>query len=109
MENPMSQKFLEASGVSVCLVNARHLKNVPGRKTDVKDAVWRQRLFSFGLLNASFRPDQQVGAIRAVMRHRANLVEQASSHVQRMQKALTQMNLLLHTVIADIAGKSGQC
>lgn len=100
-------QILEAHGISVCLVNARHLKNVPGRKTDVQDAVWLQRLFSFGLLNASFRPAQQICAIRTVMRHRANLVEQASAHVQRMQKSLTQMNVLLHTVISDITGKSG--
>ena len=100
-------QILEAQGLLVCLVNARHLKNVPGRKTDVKDAVWLQRLFSFGLLNASFRPEQQICAIRTVMRHRATLVEQASSHVQRIQKSLTQMNVLLHTVIADIVGKSG--
>jgi transposase len=100
-------QILEAHGLSVCLVNARHLKNVPGRKTDVLDAVWLQRLFSFGLLNASFRPDQQICALRTVMRHRANLVEQASSHVQRMQKSLTQMNVLLHTVISDITGRSG--
>jgi len=100
-------QILEAQGIAVCLVNARHLKNVPGRKTDVKDAVWLQRLFSFGLLNASFRPEQQICAIRTVMRHRATLVEQASSHVQRLQKSLTQMNVLLHTVIADIVGKSG--
>lgn len=100
-------EILEAHKIDVCLVNARHLKNVPGRKTDVKDAVWIQRLFSFGLLNASFRPKQQICAIRTVMRHRANLVEQASSHVHRLQKSLTQMNVLLHTVIADIVGKSG--
>jgi transposase len=100
-------QILEAQEISVCLVNARHLKNVPGRKTDVKDAVWLQRLFSFGLLNASFRPQQQICAIRTVMRHRANLVEQASAHVQRMQKSLTQMNVLLHTVISDITGRSG--
>jgi transposase len=100
-------QILEAHEISVCLVNARHLKNVPGRKTDVKDAVWLQRLFSFGLLNASFRPEQQICAIRTVMRHRANLVEQASAHVQRMQKSLTQMNILLHTVISDITGRSG--
>ena len=100
-------QILEARGIPVCLVNARHLKNVPGRKTDVKDALWLQRLFSFGLLNASFRPQQHICAIRTVMRHRATLVEQASAHVQRMQKSLTQMNVLLHTVISDITGKSG--
>jgi transposase len=100
-------QILEAKEISVCLVNARHLKNVPGRKTDVKDSVWIQRLFSYGLLNASIRPEQQICAIRTVMRHRANLVEQATSHVQRMQKSLTQMNILLHTVIADLTGKSG--
>lgn len=100
-------QILEAQGIPVCLVNARHLKNVPGRKTDVKDAVWLQRLFSFGLLNASFRPKQHICAIRSLMRHRATLVELSSSHVQRMQKSLTQMNLLLHTVISDLVGKSG--
>lgn len=100
-------QILESRGISVCLVNARHLKNVPGRKTDVKDSVWIQRLFTFGLLNASFRPEQQICSIRTVMRHRANLVEQATSHIQRMQKSLTQMNVLLHQVISNITGKSG--
>lgn len=100
-------QILEASKISVCLVNARHLRNVPGRKTDVSDSIWLQRLFCFGLLRASFRPDQQICSIRSIMRHRANLVEQASSHVQRMQKSLTQMNVLLHNVISDIVGKSG--
>lgn len=100
-------QILEARGVSVCLVNARHIKNVPGHKTDVKDSVWLQRLFSFGLLKASFRPEQQICSIRSIMRHRACLVEQASSHVQRIQKSLTQMNVLLHTVISNITGKSG--
>ena len=100
-------QILEDRGFDVCLVNARHVKNVPGRKTDVADCQWLQYLHSVGLLRASFRPPQQVCAVRSLVRHRDAQVKMASSHVQHMQKALTQMNLQLHHVIADIAGATG--
>ena len=99
--------ILEERGIEVCLVNARHLKRVPGRKTDVLDCEWLQYLHSVGLLRGSFHPPEAVGAVRTVLRHRASLVQMASSHVQHMQKALTQMNLQLHHVISDITGKTG--
>ena len=100
-------QILEASGFQVCLVNARHVKNVPGRKTDVSDCQWLQYLHSVGLLRASFRPAQAVCAVRSVLRHREGLVQIASTHIQRMQKALNQMNLQLHHVISDITGLTG--
>jgi transposase len=100
-------QILEARGLEVCLVNARHVKNVPGRKTDVSDCQWLQYLHSVGLLQASFRPPAHVCAVRSLWRHRGNLVRYASSHVLHMQKALTQMNLQLHNVISDLTGKTG--
>jgi transposase len=100
-------QILEASGFELFLVNARHLKNVPGRKTDVADCQWLQYLHSAGLLRASFRPLQAVCAIRSILRHREGLVQIASTHVQHMQKALDQMNLQLHHVISDITGLTG--
>ena len=100
-------QILEDRGFEVCLVNARHVKNVPGRKTDVADCQWLQYLHSVGLLRGSFRPPQQVCAVRSLVRHRDSLVKMASAHVQHMQKALTQMNLQLHHVIADIIGTTG--
>jgi transposase len=86
-------QILEARGIEVCLVNARHVKNVPGRKTDVLDCQWLQYLHSVGLLHASFRPNQAVCALRVLLRHRDNLVRLSSVHIQHMQKALSQMNL----------------
>ncbi len=100
-------QILEARGLEVCLVNARHAKNVPGRKTDVCDCQWLQYLHACGLLRASFRPPQQVCAVRSLLRHRDSLVTYSASHVQHMQKALTQMNLHLHHVITDLTGKTG--
>jgi transposase len=100
-------QILEQRGFEVCLVNARHVKNVPGRKTDVSDCQWLQYLHSVGLLQASFRPAQQVCALRSLLRHRDSLVQMASAYAQRMQKALDQMNLQLHHVISDITGVSG--
>ena len=98
---------LEERGIDVCLVNARHLKRVPGRKSDVLDCEWLQYLHSVGLLQGSFHPPEAVAAVRTVLRHRTSLVQMASSHVQRMQKALTQMNVQLHHVISDITGMTG--
>jgi transposase len=100
-------QILNDAGFDVCLVNARHYKNVPGRKTDVCDAAWLQYLHSVGLLVASFRPAQEICAIRSITRHRETLLRQAGEHVQRMQKALDEMNLHLHHVIDDLTGKTG--
>jgi transposase len=90
-------QILEARGFKVFLVNAHHVKNVPGRKSDVSDCQRLQHLHSVGLLRASFRPPQAVCQLRALMRHRDNLVQIAATHVQHMQKAPDQMNLQLHT------------
>jgi transposase len=103
---PLMQ-ILEDRGLNVYLVNAKHVKNVPGRKTDVSDCQWLQYLHSVGLLRASFRPDQEICAIRSLWRHRDSLVEMATCHVQHMQKALDQMNLQIHHVISDITGSTG--
>jgi transposase len=100
-------QVLEERGFEVCLVNAQHLKNVPGRKTDVSDCQWIQQVHSLGLLNASFRPAQQVCAVRSLVRHREGLVQAATQQVLLMQKALDQMNLQLHHVLSDITGVSG--
>lgn len=100
-------QILEDRGFEVCLVNARHVKNVPGRKTDVADCQWLQYLHSVGLLRGSFRPPQQVCAVRSLVRHRDTLIKMASVHAQHMQKALTQMNIQIHHVIADIMGTTG--
>ena len=100
-------EILEARGLDVVLVNARHVKNVPGRKTDVVDCQWIQELHSVGLLRGSFRPTAAIAALRAYLRHRETLVQSAATHVQRMQKALVQMNLQLPVVISDITGVTG--
>lgn len=100
-------QILEDRGIEVFLVNARHVKNVPGRRTDVCDCQWLQFLHSVGLLRASYRPEQEVCAIRSLLRHRESLVQMAATHVHHMQKALDQMNLQLHHVISDITGQTG--
>jgi transposase len=100
-------EILERRGFEVKLVNAHHVKNVPGRKTDVLDCQWLQRLHSYGLLEGAFRPPDQVCVLRAYIRQRMNLVRYAASHIQHMQKALSQMNLLLHNVVSDITGVTG--
>jgi transposase len=100
-------ELLDARGFTVFLVNARDAKHVPGRKTDVSDAQWLQRLHSYGLLRASFRPKGQIAELRAYVRQRERLLEYAASHIQHMQKALTEMNLQLHHVVADITGSTG--
>ncbi len=103
---PLMQ-LLEDRGLEVYLVNAKHVKNVPGRRTDVSDCQWLQYLHSVGLLRASFRPAQEVCAVRSLLRHRDSLIEMATCHVQHMQKALDQMNLQIHHVISDITGTTG--
>jgi transposase len=100
-------QVLEDYGFEVCLVNARDYQNVPGRKTDVLDCQWLQYLHAVGLLRASFRPAQEICAVRSLLRHRKNLVEAASQHVQHMQKSLDQMNVQIHRVLSDITGHSG--
>lgn len=100
-------EILEARGLEVRVVNARHLKNVPGRKTDEKDCQWIQRLHSYGLLSGSFRPDAEMCALRAYLRHRASLLEHRAAHIQHMQKALQQMNVQLTQVLSDITGETG--
>ena len=100
-------QILEARGLEVCLVNAHHMKHVPGRKTDIADCQWLQYLHACGLLTASFRPAQSICGLRSLLRHRESLIQAAASHVQRMQKALDQMNLQLHHVISDITGMTG--
>lgn len=100
-------QILEERKIEACLVNAHHLKNVPGRKTDVEDCQWIQHLHSVGLLRGSFRPNQEICAIRSLWRHRDNLIQLATVHLQHMQKALDQMNLQIHHVISDLAGTTG--
>ena len=100
-------QILESRGLEVCLVNARHVKGVPGRKTDIQDCQWLQYLHTVGLLRGSFRPAQAVCTVRSILRHRDNQLKSASRQVLLMQKALTQMNLQLHNVISDVTGVSG--
>jgi transposase len=100
-------ELLESYGFEVKLVDARHVKNVSGRKTDVLDCQWLQQLHTYGLLNGAFRPSEQVCILRSYLRQRAMLIKQASSHIQHMQKALSLMNLQLHNVLSDITGNTG--
>ena len=100
-------EVLEAQGFEALLVNARDVKHVPGRKTDVNDAQWLQQLHQHGLLRGSFRPRDGVVRLRAYLRHRERLVDYAAAHIQHMQKALTQMNVQLHHVVTDITGVTG--
>jgi transposase len=100
-------EILESRGFDVKLVNARHVKNVPGRKSDVLDCQWLQQLHTYGLLRGAFRPAEQVCALRAYVRQRGTLVRISASHTQHMQKALAQMNLQLHNVVSDITGLTG--
>jgi transposase len=100
-------EILEARGLDVVLVNARHVKNVPGRKSDVTDCEWLRELHSVGLLRGSFRPAAEIAALRSYLRHRETLIQSAATTINRMQKALVQMNLQLHVVISDITGATG--
>jgi transposase len=101
-------QVLEQAGLEVVLVNARHVKHVPQRKTDVSDSQWLQQLHSYGLLSASFRPQDEICRLRSLTRHRANLVSAAAAEVQHIQKALLQMNLHLHHVVSDVMGATGR-
>lgn len=99
--------ILEGQGIEVCLVNARHLKNVSGRKSDVADCQWLQQLHTYGLLRGSFHPPDEIRALRALARHREMLVRYRAAHIQHMQKALELMNLKLTLVLSDITGVTG--
>ncbi len=101
-------QILETRGIEVKLVNAKHVRHVPGRKSDQRDCQWLQELHSYGLLSGSFRPEDHVCVLRAYLRHRDDLVRAGASQVQVMQKSLIQMNLLLQNVISDITGLTGR-
>lgn len=103
---PLFQK-LEAAGLEVLLVNARHVRHVPGRKSDCKDCQWLQRLHSYGLFSGSFRPSDDICRLRTLMRHRDNLTKACGAEVQHMQQALSQMNIHLHHVVSDLNGETG--
>src|SRR5215472_1644021 len=100
--------ILEQAGFEVYLVNARETKNLPGRKSDVQESQWLMKLHTYGLLRNSFRPSQEIRVMRTYWRQRNDLVQSASRHILRMQKALTQMNLQLANVLTDISGATGQ-
>jgi transposase len=104
---PLYQK-LEEAGFKVLLVDARQVKHVPGRKSDVQDCQWLQQLHSYGLLWTAFRPEDSICRLRTLQRHRKNLVECGAMWIQHIQKALNEMNLHLHHVLTDISGQSGQ-
>lgn len=100
-------EILESRGLEVLLVDARHVKNVPGRKTDVLDCQWIQQLHTYGLLRGAFRPPEEMVALRSYLRQREGLIASASDCIRHMQKALRQMNLLLDNVVSDITGVTG--
>lgn len=100
-------EMLEERGLEVYLVNAHHIRNVPGRKSDVQDCQWIQRLHRYGLLTASFRPEAEMVVLRTYLRQRAMLIEHRAAHIQHMQKALQQMNVQLTQVLSDLSGVTG--
>ena len=100
-------EVLEQYGLEVFLVNAQHTKNVPGRKTDLQECQWLLKLHAFGLLNHSFQPTDEIRIARSLWRHRGNLVADAGSTIQRIQKVLTEMNIQLSNVLSDLSGVSG--
>ncbi|MGU5795556.1 IS110 family transposase [Aeromonas hydrophila] len=100
-------EILETHGLQVILANARDARAVPGRKTDVNDAQWIQRLHACGLLRASFHPEREIAALRSYLRLRERHLGYAAAHIQHMQKALTHMNLQLQHVVSDITGATG--
>lgn len=100
-------ELLEERGFEVLLVNARQLKNVPGRKTDMRDCQWLQQLHACGLLRGSFRPHESVTRLRSLHRQLQNLVAQRTRFVQWMQRALDQMNVQVHRAVTDLTGQTG--
>jgi len=100
-------EVLEQNGLEVYLVNARHTKNLPGRKSDVQECQWLLKLHAFGLLSNSFQPTNEIRIARRLWRQRGNLVAEAGSAIQRMQKVLTEMNIQLGNVLSDLSGVSG--
>src|SRR6267142_2910936 len=100
--------ILEQAGLEVYLVNARETKNLPGRKSDAQESQWLMKLHTYGLLRNSFRPSQEIRTMRTYWRQRNDLVRAAGRHIQRIQKALTQMNLQLANVLSDVSGMTGQ-
>ncbi len=100
-------ELLERRGFDVKLVDARHVKNVSGRKSDVLDCQWLQQLHTYGLLSGAFRPPDEICVLRSYLRQKEMLTQSSSQHIQHMQKALQQMNLLLHNVVSDITGVTG--
>jgi transposase len=98
---------LQGRGLQVIVANAREVRTVPGRKSDVNDAQWLQRLHACGLLRPSFRPERDIAALRAYLRLRERHLDYAAAHIQHMQKALTLMNLQLHHVVSDVTGVTG--
>src|SRR5882672_4814854 len=100
--------ILEEAGLEVYLVNARDTKNLPGRKSDVQESQWLMKLHTYGLLRNSFRPSQEIRTMRTFWRQRNDLVQSAGRHIQRIQKAMTQMNIQLANVLTDVSGMTGQ-
>lgn len=100
-------EMLEQQGLEVYLVNAQHTKNVPGRKSDVQECQWLLKLHAFGLLRNSFQPTDEIRVARTLWRHRGTLIAEAGSAIQRMHKALTEMNVQLGNVLSDLSGVSG--
>lgn len=100
-------EILEERGFQVFVVNAAHLRRVPGRKTDIQDCQWLQQLHALGLLKGSFRPDAEICALRTLLRHRAQLIQHRAPHILHIQKALHAMNLQLDCVLSDVTGQTG--
>lgn len=100
-------ELLESQGFEIKLVDARHVKNVSGRKTDALECKWLQQLHTYGLLNDAFRPEEKICESGAYLRQRSMLIKHGAIHIQHMQKALSQMNIQLANVISDITGLTG--
>ena len=101
-------QVLAAGGFELVLANAAHVKNVPGRKTDVNDATWLAELLAHGLIRASFVPGPEIQELRGLLRTRKQLVREKASHVQRLQKTLEEANIKLESVLSDVMGRSGR-
>ncbi|NER32271.1 MAG: IS110 family transposase [Symploca sp. SIO1C4] len=100
-------QHLSEQGIELCLVNAKHIKNVPGKKSDVLDCQWLQQLHTYGLLQGSFRPKEEMVQLRSLVRQREMLINSRSRHIQHMHKALQQMNVRLDRAVSDVTGKTG--